>query len=123
MEIDINNLVEASNQWKSILMSGGLTQDKLNQLEQVSKDYALYNVYFKTKYPIKSKDVNFPYYTEVKDLIKINETRSRSGLYLLKPKVRPCMKCSDEFFSEGPHNRLCIKCSQSKSYKGVKNDI
>lgn len=125
MGLNIDNLVEASKQWNSILMSGSLTKDKLDQLKQLSKQYDLYDIHYKIKYPIKSKDVNFPYYTEVKDLIKINETRAKSGIYLLKPSVRDCMKCSSEFFSEGSHNRLCIKCSSAKSYKGseINNDI
>ena len=27
-----------------------------------------------------------------------------------KLKPRACMRCGDQFLSEGPHNRMCAKC-------------
>lgn len=26
------------------------------------------------------------------------------------PKKRLCLKCGEKFLSEGPHNRICVKC-------------
>lgn len=29
-----------------------------------------------------------------------------------KTRTRPCLCCSNDFKSEGPHNRMCQKCRQ-----------
>ena len=38
-------------------------------------------------------------------------------------EVRTCLKCNRDFYSYGPHNRICPKCRSSKdSYQtGVPN--
>lgn len=43
----------------------------------------------------------------------------RANHYEIKPNARPskserpCMRCHEEFKSEGPHNRLCQRCKEA----------
>ena len=36
-----------------------------------------------------------------------------------KMRMRPCLTCSTEFLSEGPHNRLCDACRDNVNDMGV----
>jgi len=45
-------------------------------------------------------------------LDEINE--ARAGTTKVTPRMRVCLKCGKEFFSEGSFNRICIYCHYIK---------
>lgn len=47
-------------------------------------------------------------------VIEINKIRMMNGLAPVKITKRPCICCKDEFKSEGPQNRMCTSCRQTK---------
>lgn len=43
------------------------------------------------------------------------ETLGLGGVGKPKKQVRKCMCCSNEFMSEGAHNRLCTRCRNKET--------
>lgn len=41
----------------------------------------------------------------------------RASQTLGKAKIRPCLVCQSDFFSEGPGNRICAQCKSTKEWR------